>query len=613
MFPEARGDCMGTTSMPGRSRQDGTRGPIIRASRTGSRAERLRQLTPDLLPALLTLLLACPALLRADVPEPCPMPRDVTVPPPGELGPDVVWPVPGLPTSPPDNPQIGDSWLWWLWVGETWPPNFEQRMCTVRGISDRGYVVVRDDEWLVDIDQADVDLILDSWENWSIGPLPDLGIYELDSLAFGAPPDELDRDPRIYLLYHNVGMVAAGYFFMFDEYLEGTFPGYHSNECEVCYLNPVSPGGPSGEMMLAVAAHEFMHMIHWKYDENEMPWVNEGLAELAMWLYGAGDPIFAFNTNPDLSLVTWDGTWADYIKAYLWSLYFYERYGGLEATYALVHEPANSILGYENVLDDLGYSQSFADVFGDWIVANYLDDTTIEDGRFGYSGADLPAFSLSGTYSTYPVAPTYGTVNHWAADYYGFSGLSSYGSILLSFDGDDTNKYRVWGLAIHADGSKQVHPMPIDDPTQTGALWIGGLTDPADQVVLVVGGASSTGGTGYCFSASASSDVEPGPGTPPMMAVEASPNPFASVVALHLRWSGEPGCGTPRLSVYDVRGRLVASPVVDAGAGEAAEVSWNGLDRKGLPCPTGVYVARAEYGSCACNVVLTLLRGSGPR
>lgn len=562
---------------------------------------------------LLVLLLTGSAAFSADMPPADLLPRDVVLPSPGEIGPDVLWPVPGLPTSPPDSPQIGDSWLWWLWVGETWPPRFEQMLCTVRGMSDRCYVVVRDDEWLVDIDQADVDVIIDSWENWSMGPWPEVGIFELDSLAFGAPPDELDKDPRIYLLYHNVGMVAAGYFFMFDEYPEGTFPGYHSNECEVVYLNPVSPGGPSGEMMLAVAAHEFEHMIHWLYDENESSWVNEGLAELAMWLYGAPDPVFAFNSNPDNSLVVWTGSWADYIKVYLWSLYFYERYGGLPAVYALVHEPANSILGFENVLDDLGYPQNFDDVFGDWIVANYLDDTTIADGRFGYVGDDMPAFSVSGTYSTYPVAWTYQTVNHWAADYYRFIGLSSYGNILLSFDGDDISKFKVWGLAIHADGTTQVHPMPIDDATQTGALWINGLTDPADQVILVIGGASSTGGSGYCFSAYASSGVESDPGAPASIVLEASPNPFISSVSLHLHWSGEIAAGSLAVEIYDLQGRFIRSLDTEAGAAGLANVVWDGTAEDGSYCPSGVYMARAEYGLSTSRVSIMLLRGSGSR
>jgi len=44
-------------------------------------------------------------------------------------------------------------------------------------------------------------------------------------------------------------------------------------------------------------AHEFEHMIHWNGDPNEEAWVDEGLAELAMWFYGNPDTISGFNTN----------------------------------------------------------------------------------------------------------------------------------------------------------------------------------------------------------------------------------------------------------------------------------------------------------------------------
>jgi hypothetical protein len=544
---------------------------------------------------VLSVLLMCPAALASNGPDGSAMSHEPPMPIPGEIGPDVCWPVEGLPMSPPDNPQVGDSWIWWLWVHDPMPPHFEQAMCTVRGMSARGYVVVRDTDWLVNVDQADVDMILERWENSSIGPYPTTGIYDLDSLAFGEPPDELDMDPRIYLVWFEFGIAADGFFFWFDEFPEGTYPEYHSNECEALYLNPTSSGGPSGNYMLAVTAHEFEHMIHWNHDADEALWVDEGMAELAMWFYGAPDVISSFSSNPDNNLTVWDGAWADYIQTYLWSLYFYERYGGQPAVYDVVSEPANSIQGYENVLDAYWFSQNFVDVFADWIVANYLDDTTIEDGRFGYVGADLPVWGLAGTYSAYPVTDVYKTVNHWAADYYRFTGISSYGNILLSFNGDDTTIFKVRGLAIQADGTTIVSPMTIDPATQTGTLWFSGLTDPADQVVLVVGGASSTGGTGYYFSASVNTGVESDPGTPAMISISASPNPFSSSVSLDLQWSGESRGGAPVVGIYDIQGRLVASPGIEAGAGSQSIV-WDGTLADGTASPSGIYVARAVLG-----------------
>ena len=548
-----------------------------------------------------------PALAIAE--DAPPTPHDIVIPAPDEIGQDVYWPVPGMPTSPPPDPQVGDSWLWWLWIHYPMPPHFEQHMCTVRGKTDRGYVIVRDEEWLVAVDQDDVDQILERWENSSIGPYPDMGIYDIDSTSYGIPPDELDEDPRIYLLYFDFEIAADGYFFWFDQYPDGMFPEYHSNECEVLYLNPMSFGGPSGDYMLAVAAHEFEHMIHWKYDDNEVLWVDEGLAELAMWFYGNPDNISAFNTNPDNDLTVWEGTWADYIKTYLWSLYFYEQYGGHPTIYAVLHEPANSIAGYENVLDDFGYSEDFEDVFADWTVANFLDDTSIEDGRFGYEGDELPPFSVSGTYSSYPAASGYKTVNHWAADYYRFQDFTGFDGLLLSFDGDDANSFAVWALAMYESSTTEVHRMEVDEADQTGSLWVTGLNDPGDEVILVVASISSSGGNGYYFWAEDVTGITPDDSPPAVSGLQlgASPNPFAADVSFQLQWAGGEQSSTPVLDVFDIQGRLVRSLEAEYVSPGVASASWDGRAQDGTSVPSGVYLARAVAGEAVATAALMLL------
>jgi len=39
--------------------------------------------------------------------------HDVQFPLPGEVGPDVCLENPEVPLSPPEDPQVGDSWTWW--------------------------------------------------------------------------------------------------------------------------------------------------------------------------------------------------------------------------------------------------------------------------------------------------------------------------------------------------------------------------------------------------------------------------------------------------------------------------------------------------------------------
>ncbi len=486
------------------------------------------------------------------------------------------------------------------------PPHFEEWVCTVRGLSDRGYVVVRDQEWGISIFQSDVDQILERWENSSIGPYPTQGIYEIDSLAFGEPPDELDDDTRIYLMWFDFEISADGFFFWFDEFPDGAFPPYHSNECEVLYLSTGSSGGgPSSDYMLAVAAHEFEHMIHWKYDDNEESWVDEGLAELAMWLYGNPDNISGFNSAPDNDLTIWDGNWSDYIQTYLWTLYFFEQYGGHPSVFAAVHETANSIAGYDQVLDDFGYTEDVADVFADWTVANFLDDITLEDGRFGYIGDDLPPFNVMGTYSTYPVSNIYKTVKHWATDYYRFQTFSGFENLHLSFDGNDSNNFAVWGLALYDNDTTEVLRMALNETTQAGTLEITGLADPDDQVILVVASVSSTGSMDYIFSAGDSQGIEVETPAAQTLNIQATPNPFTSAVTLQLNWSGI--SGAPIVDIFDINGRLVRRFSAEENSEGNATVIWNGCLADGNPAAPGIYFARCRMDSADSVTNLLLL------
>ena len=528
--------------------------------------------------------------------------HDVVIPPADQIGPDVPLLNPGVPSSPPVNPEVGDSWTWWLWTWQPMPPHFEEKVCTVRGKSDKGYVMVEDSEWLVTIDQADVDSILVHWEEMSPGPYPTQGIYEIDSLSFGAPPDELDNDVRIYLMWYNFHINADGFFFFFDEYPEGTYPEYHSNECEVLYLNVASSGGPSGDYMHAVIAHEFQHMIHWKYDDNEHSWVNEGLSELAMWFYGHADNVSSFPSNPDNNLTTWEGVWADYIKTYLWTLYFFEQYGGHPSVYALVHEPMNSMAGYDAVLDQFGYTENTEDIFADWAVANFLDDTTIEDGRFGYIGEELPNF-YGQQYSSYPVEIS-SAVNHWAADYHRLK-EPSFSDMEITFDGVDANSFAVRALLIHESATTEVLDMTIDESTQTGTLEVNNLSS-TDEVVLVVASVSSSGGPTYSFIAG---DVLGISGAEDYTALAVTPaqNPFSSSVALQVNWNAVANTSDVTVDIFDIQGRMVNSLTVNSETPGSAVVNWNGEQGTGTAVTSGIYYARVIAGSESCTVKLVML------
>jgi hypothetical protein len=406
----------------------------------------------------------------------------------------MLLPCDGTPVGPPPNPTIGSTWNWYLWKLAGFPVA-DVKPCTVRGMGAHCYVVVEDAQWNVHINQAQVDEIVERFENSSIGPFPGQGIWQLDTSNFGQPPNNLDQDPRVYFVYYDFDINADGFFRSFDQQCDDVAQ-FHSNETDVVYLND-SDFDPAGDYMVAVLAHEFEHLIQYNYDQNEDAWVDEGLAEVAMWLYGNPDDISQFNTNPDRQLTSFNGNWYDYIKSYLFNLYFYERYGGQAAMQAMVAEPLNSIAGYDAVLDHAGYTQNFEDVFSDWVVANYLDDTTIGDGRFGYVGETLPPFSPFVTISTYPVGPTTTLVQHWAADYARYLNGSA---LHMTFDGSDNNKYAVRALLKDPVNPTQVVNMTLNS-LQAGCAPLPQLGTTHNEAVMVYASIQTPGTNGYQYGA----------------------------------------------------------------------------------------------------------------
>ncbi|HYJ61233.1 MAG TPA: hypothetical protein VE032_07205 [Actinomycetota bacterium] len=144
----------------------------------------------------------------------------------------------------------------------------------------------------------------------------------------------------------------------------------------------------------ATFAHELEHLIMNDHDADELSWIDEGLADLAIYLNGFGHPAdhvtyyLAFHRN---SLTDWQSTLEDYGAAYLFELYLLENFGqqtngvwGNGWTRAMLDEQANGIAGVE-----ARTGASMQDLYDTWIMAN-LQDTPNVTGRGGFPmGYDL--------------------------------------------------------------------------------------------------------------------------------------------------------------------------------------------------------------------------------
>ena len=276
-----------------------------------------------------------------------------------------------------------------------------------------------------DLDVSDNMVALESiMDNFETNIIPNVRMFFGQEWSPG-----IDGDARLYILYTGgLGNSAGGYYASTDEYSK--LAHQYSNEKEMFYINAdtVNINDPN---MGSILAHELQHMVHWANDANEETWVNEGASVLAEMLNGFIPQVVdkAFASNPDLQLNAWSasGGSADSIPHYgasfLFLNYFLDRFGD-QASRALIAHKDSGFTAMDQVLSEMnivdGNTQktiTTIDVFSDWLIANYVGDTSWSDGRYGYH--NYPDAPLATSSDTMGCNSTSGelTVHQYGADY----------------------------------------------------------------------------------------------------------------------------------------------------------------------------------------------------
>ena len=316
----------------------------------------------------------------------------------------------------------------WLTNSDT-NENF-QVDATLRYVTDHSYFWIENG---VDFNSNDLANLANTFET---------KIYPTNREFFGSEwTPGVDGDPHIYILFgRELGSSIAGYYSSKDEYLPMASEFSNAHEMFIFSADTTSL---EEEFTYAVLAHEFQHMIHWFTDRNEEGWVNEGFAELAAFLngYGVGFHDFSYIEDPDIQLNSWpDGdTGPHYGAAFLFLNYFLNRFGE-ELTKAVVASPFNGldsidrILKENNITDPLNNLPIVAnDVFADWVLASFLKDSSIDDGRYTYDNYFLaPQAVETETISTCPSQVQTRDVSQYGVDYIQFTCL---GDNILRFEG----------------------------------------------------------------------------------------------------------------------------------------------------------------------------------
>jgi immune inhibitor A len=315
--------------------------------------------------------------------------------------------IPAPPESTPTR-QVGEQQTFWV-TNSSEDQDF-QVSATLRVVGEHIYL------WLEDgapVSDADLQSLADAFDHT---------IYEgvVEIWGSEAKPG-VDGDPRLYGLFaHGLGAGIAAYFQSRHIYPTAIYPTSNQHEMFFFNLDAINPAAVDSPWVESTIAHEFQHMIRANIQDNEALWLNEGFSMFTqLYLYHDAGAIPSFFNAPETQLNTWteDGTSAPhYGAATLFVNYFYERYG-LEALQQLSADPGIGLIAFDDVLKSLGEA-GVNDLFADWVLANYLLNPALDDGRFGYKLlSGLPSPAPLATVANYPYIVNR-QANQYAADYY---------------------------------------------------------------------------------------------------------------------------------------------------------------------------------------------------
>ena len=352
-------------------------------------------------------------------------------------------------TLPAPGPmQVGDQKTFWASNVDT-NSNFEVE-ATLRYATDHLYFWIENG---VNYDEQALAELCETFEN---------SIYPTNREFFGSEwSPGIDQDPHLYVLFaRGLGMNIAGYFSSADEVPPQAHPYSNGHEMFMMNADVMDLGDP---YIYGTMTHEFQHMIHWYRDRNEESWMNEGFSVLSELLngYDVGGFDYVYVSDPDMQLTFWpsppDAT-AHYGASFLFLAYYLDRFGE-EATQALVANPDNGMDSIDNAMESLnavdeqtGQPIRAEDIFADWVVASYLNDPSVGDGRYAYQ-----------RYETAPSPGPTEEITDCSADWETRT-VHQFGVDYVQIDCSGT-------YTLDFQGSTEVGVLPVDANSGSYAYW----------------------------------------------------------------------------------------------------------------------------------------------
>ncbi len=250
-------------------------------------------------------------------------------------------------------------------------------------------------------------------------------IVRVDEEHYGeiglADPADPSSDALVVLAYNvfddffydcDANTYTAGYF------APGFIDQYGMNVIVTDTFDWANRVGGSDPVYEGVIAHELEHLLMNYSDPGELSWVDEGLADMAIFFNGWGDTndshiLYHQVFHRETSLTRWGGGLENYGASYTYFLYMWEQAGGNgggdlspDLTYSgqngdrliqlIFEDSADGMAGVQAAIDEYNATlqagetalESAEDFFKDWAVAIWLD-AEVNGTEFDFANIDF--------------------------------------------------------------------------------------------------------------------------------------------------------------------------------------------------------------------------------
>jgi hypothetical protein len=350
-----------------------------------------------------------------------------------------------------------------FWIANQQSKSYFTSKARLALVADHVYWYVEDG---VDVPPADLQ---------SAATFFDTQTYPTEHRLFGSEwPANAAGDLHLTILIGHIPGVG-GYYSTADEYPTVVNP--FSNQRKMIYIN-VDAVRPGGGGFNGTVAHEFQHMIQFNVHRDQNSWINEGSAELAAQAVTgvASGGVPSFERQPQTQLNGWASEPATsiphYGAAYLFMRYIAEQFGGFATVGKIVADPGRDVDAFTTVFASLQPPRTFDQVFADWVAANFLDDTSLSDGRFGYKGIKVRVATQPGPR---PGQPIHGIASQLGVTYYQIAAdtpahLKFTGTGIVKLIGADPHQSSFEWWSNHGDSIDSRLTRPVDLTTAKSAM-----------------------------------------------------------------------------------------------------------------------------------------------